>query len=133
MAESRRKQREIALEFLYQFDLVKKTLPEAENDLKFQVLDIFVKKIVLGVLGCMDKIDRLIAKSSINYEFKRLGIVDRNILRMAVYELTECPDIPAAVSINEAIELSKKFSTPESAKFVNGVLDRIKNEEKINK
>jgi transcription antitermination factor NusB len=69
--------------------------------------------------------DELITAASIKWQLSRLSQVDKSILRLAVYQLTFCPDIPPKVSINEAIELAKKFSTEQSAGFVNGVLDAV--------
>ena len=71
-------------------------------------------------------IDDAIRDQARNYEFSRLSAVDRNVLRIACQELLFCDDIPPAVAINEAIEIAKKFSTEESGKFVNGVLDNIR-------
>ena len=73
------------------------------------------------VAGC----DGLITRSTIRWQFSRLSPVDRSILRLAVYQLTSCPEIPPKVVINEAIELAKKYSTEKSGPFVNGVLDAV--------
>ena len=70
--------------------------------------------------------DARIKACSQNWDFLRIAVVDRNILRLAIYEMFFRPDIPPVVSINEAIELAKKFSTEESGAFVNGILDRVK-------
>ena len=78
------------------------------------------------------EIDQIIQKNARNYEFSRLSAVDRNILRVGTYELLKCPDVPPAVAINEAIEIAKKFSTDESGKFVNGVLDNIRKAQQTN-
>ncbi len=72
------------------------------------------------------EIDAAIREQARNYEFSRLSAVDRNVLRIACHEILFCEDIPPAVAINEAIEIAKKFSTGESGKFVNGVLDNIR-------
>ena len=74
----------------------------------------------------LTEIDTTIRVHARNYEFSRLSAVDRNVLRIACQELLFCEDIPPAVAINEAIEIAKKFSTAESGKFVNGVLDNIR-------
>ena len=71
-------------------------------------------------------IDEKIIKYTANYELKRISAVDRNILRMAIYEMLYANDVPPIVAINEAIDIAKKFGTEESGKFVNGVLDRVK-------
>ena len=71
-------------------------------------------------------IDEKISRYTANYELKRISAVDRNILRVAIYEMLFCNDVPPIVAINEAIDIAKKFGTEESGKFVNGVLDRVK-------
>lgn len=86
----------------------------------------FFISLVEGVVNYMDEIDALIHSSSKNWRISRMPLVDRNIMRIAVYELLYCPDIPAKVSINEAVDIGKKYGTRDSAAFVNGVLDRIR-------
>jgi N utilization substance protein B len=81
---------------------------------------------VQGTLAQRDAIDLRLKGVTRNWDLKRMAVIDRNVLRMAVYELTSCPDIPPKVTINEAIELGKKFSTANSGGFVNGILDRIR-------
>ena len=76
----------------------------------------------------MERIDKVIAETSENWSLERISVIDRTILRFAVYELLYCDDIPHSVSINEAIELAKKYSGDESGKFINGILDRIATE-----
>lgn len=78
-----------------------------------------------GAWGKVAESDALITSSTIRWQFSRLSPVDRSILRLAAYQLTSCPDIPAKVIINEAIELAKKYSTEKSGPFVNGVLDAV--------
>lgn len=86
----------------------------------------FCESLLRGWMAHRIEVDDVIRKNARNYEFSRLSAVDRNILRVACYELLKCPDVPPAVAINEAIEVAKKFSTEESGKFVNGVLDNIR-------
>ncbi|MBV8814449.1 MAG: transcription antitermination factor NusB, partial [Verrucomicrobia bacterium] len=81
---------------------------------------------VKGVIHEQAVIDEKIIRYTANYELKRISAVDRNILRMAIYEMLFCNDVPPIVAINEAIDIAKKFGTEESGKFVNGVLDRVK-------
>ena len=88
----------------------------------------FCETLLSGWMANRAEIDRVIAAHAKNYDFQRLSAVDRNILRIACQELIFCADVPAAVVINEAIEVAKKFSTAESGKFVNGVLDNIRRE-----
>ena len=86
----------------------------------------FCADLVRGILQKVDEVDEVIRKYAVNYELNRIAAVDRNILRMAIYEMLHCSDIPPVVSINEAIEIAKKYSAEDSGKFVNGVLDRIR-------
>jgi N utilization substance protein B len=88
----------------------------------------FADGLVEGTLGRLTDIDAELKRVMINWSLHRLAAVDRNILRMAVYELRFRDDIPPVVSINEAIDIARKFSTADSGKFVNGILDRIKGE-----
>ena len=85
----------------------------------------FAEELIKGVLGHLAEIDPLIEKTVENYRMERLTGVDRNIIRLAVYELLHATDAPPPVVINEAIEIAKKFGTNDSASFVNGILDRI--------
>lgn len=78
-----------------------------------------------GIAEEIDRVDGIIRKASVNWRLERMARVDRNILRMGAWELLHSPDIPRAVTIDEGVELAKKFGTEESSSFVNGVLDRI--------
>ena len=86
----------------------------------------FALPLVEGVLRHQAETDERITRYTENYELGRLAVVDRNILRLAIYEMLHRPDIPPVVSINEAIEIAKRFGTEESSRFVNGILDRVK-------
>jgi len=120
----RRDAREAAVQFLYQVD---KALEEfwRQNDAKQNVRD-FANDLLRGTLEKKTEIDVKIASLADNWDFERLAVVDRNILRLALYEMLFRTEIPPVVSINEAIEIAKKFSSAESGKFVNGLLDRVK-------
>lgn len=126
--------REYTLQILYQIDIRKdpedKILAEFWKGLEVetQVAD-FAAKLVIGTLRNKKKIDELISKYASNWKLTRMAVIDRNVLRMAAYELLFCDDIPPKVSINEAVDLAKKFGDVESGKFVNGILDKIKKEE----
>ena len=85
----------------------------------------FAEDLVRGTLNRLDDIDAMIEKVTENWLLKRMAAVDRNILRFAAYELLYRKDIPPAVTINEAIEIAKKFSSTESAPFINGILDKL--------
>ncbi|MBF0573710.1 MAG: transcription antitermination factor NusB [Desulfamplus sp.] len=86
----------------------------------------FFMNLVQGVLRNIEEFDDLIHANSKNWKISRMNVVDRNIMRIALYELLYCSDIPAKVSINEAVEIGKKYGTNESGSFINGILDRIK-------
>jgi N utilization substance protein B len=85
----------------------------------------FAERVVQGVYRGRRDIDALIEKQSINWKINRMPLVDRNILRLGVFELREMRDIPVTVTLNEAIELGKRYSTQESGSFINGILDKI--------
>lgn len=129
----RRKSREFALQILFQLDITKEDPLKALNCskeffLKNNIYDDFTQKLVLGVCDHCKEIDKIIERFSENWRIDRMGVVDRNILRLAVFELLYCEDIPPKVTLNEAIDLGKKFGTEDSGSFINGILDRIQNE-----
>lgn len=86
----------------------------------------FAQPLIDGMVAHLPEIDERIAKYCDNYEFRRIAPVDRNVLRLAIFEMLHRDDIPPVVSINEAIELAKTFGGPDSGRFVNGILDRVK-------
>ncbi|MFN3197565.1 MAG: transcription antitermination factor NusB [Bradymonadia bacterium] len=88
----------------------------------------FTERLVRGVMGHMTSLDELIGRCSHHWKISRMGRVDRNVLRLAAYELAFESDIPTRVTLNEAIELAKRFGTEDSGKFVNGILDHIAQE-----
>jgi transcription antitermination factor NusB len=92
-------------------------------------LHAFARRLLEGTLEARPRIDAIITDAAQNWDLRRMALVDRNILRMAVYEMLLADDIPAKVSINEAIELGKRFSTRQSGSFINGILDRIRREQ----
>jgi N utilization substance protein B len=130
----RRRAREYALQILFQIDF--KGREVGRNDFedfwldKDETEDVkkFAEEIVKGTIQSLDEIDLQIEKVAENWVLKRMAAVDRNILRFAAYEILYRKDIPSAVTINEAIEISKKFSSSESAPFINGILDRLAKE-----
>jgi N utilization substance protein B len=130
----RRKAREYALQILFQVDFKEKKidnkdLEEFWSDKKeSRNVKEFTEEIVRGTLNRLDEIDDMIEKVAENWLLKRMAAVDRNILRFAAYEILYKKNIPSAVTINEAIEIAKKFSSTESAPFINGVLDRLAKE-----
>ena len=126
----RRKAREIAIQILYQADVAGVPFSEAFATYEGyfnpspKVLS-FARELVNGVAEKQEEIDKVIERYSKNWKLSRMSAIDRNILRLATYELLFRPDIPPKVSINEAVELAKAFGTEESASFVNGILDAI--------
>ncbi|HWL53645.1 MAG TPA: transcription antitermination factor NusB [Chthoniobacteraceae bacterium] len=127
----RREGRETAIQFLYHRDLNGEG--DAETVEAFWSLRPAPRRVrefgmtlAQGVIGQLEVIDERIRKAASNYELHRIAAVDRNILRLAIYEMLFCPEIPPVVSINEAIEIAKRFGSEDSGRFVNGVLDRIR-------
>ena len=88
----------------------------------------FADTLIRGVLGQLDVLDNVIRKHAKNWDLHRMAVVDRNVMRLAIHEMLTRHDIPPVVSINEAVDIAKKFSTPESGKFVNGILDKVKDD-----
>ena len=88
----------------------------------------FAEPLIRGVLEHRAELDEIIRKYAENWELHRIANVDRNILRLAIFEMQHREDIPPVVSINEAVEIAKKFSTQDSGRFVNGILDKVKGE-----
>jgi len=89
---------------------------------------LFAEPLIRGVLERRDELDEQIKKHAKNWDFHRIAAVDRNIMRLAIYEMLHRDDIPPVVSINEAVDIAKKFSTQDSGKFVNGILDKVRGE-----
>jgi N utilization substance protein B len=123
--------RELALQVVYQLDLRgAEVLDQVDELLREQTTDPevlgFAGELVAGVWEHRKQIDEKIEQVAKNWEIKRMAAIDRNVLRVATFELLFRDDIPALVSINEAIDIAKKFSTPKSGKFVNGILDNIR-------
>jgi N utilization substance protein B len=153
MMGTRRKAREIALQILYQLD-VQEQLTDVQALALFwehfarraedepadpadpahpnhpnhkegaEATHAFADRLVRGVRAHLTDIDALITRASRNWRLERMARVDRNLLRLAVFELMEGGDVPAKVAINEAIEIAKRYGTAESPAFVNGILDR---------
>ena len=127
---ARRKARELALQMLYQHDLsgnTPDTIVSTFEDLqksKPNTRD-FATKIFRGTLDNLEKIDEMIAQQADNWRLSRMAVVDRNIIRMSIYEFLHEEDTPKLVIIDEAIEIGKKFGTQKSSQFINGILDGI--------
>ncbi|MEW6274256.1 MAG: transcription antitermination factor NusB [Bacillota bacterium] len=127
---SRRQAREFALQVLFQVD-IGKARPEAameyaarEKSLNQEDLA-FARKIIQGTLEYLEPIDRVISRVSHDWELNRMAAVDRNIIRLALFEIFYCADIPLAVSVDEAVELAKAYGTDDSSRFINGILGKV--------
>jgi len=127
---TRRKSRELAMQALFCMDTLKNEsneLMERLSEMLNPPADIrpFYLTLVKGVIENKNDIDQLMERFSSNWKMNRMSCVDRNIIRIAVYELLYCQDIPPKVSINEAVDIGKLYSTKESGAFINGILDGI--------
>lgn len=141
IGQSRRACREAALQALYQFDSLGEfslaalqffldhfpAQQEIDDDDAAEriVADDFCRMLVQGVVENVTFIDGEISKASANWSIERMARVDRNVLRLAIFEMAFLDDVPHKVSINEAIEISKRFCAPDARVFINGVLDRV--------
>ncbi len=127
----RRKSRELAMQALFYMDM--------ERDNSQMIYDLFCRdfnpsedilpffeRLVKGVIEYRSEIDKLVERFSNNWKINRMSGVDRNIMRIAVFELLYCSDIPYKVSINEAVDIGKKFGTVDSGGFINGIIDSIR-------
>lgn len=135
---TRRSSREIALQFLYQEDFTLGSGQQYGYDL-MERFDLFCNlfqvnkkargyaiELLQGVSSNLERLDLLISEAATNWRLSRIAPTDRNLLRIAVYELLEKKDVPPQVAINEAVEIAKRFAGDDSPKFINGVLDAIK-------
>ena len=132
----RRLSREMALKVLFQIDLVSTNIEEVlkysfENGVFPDEVKEFTLILVKGVTSNLSEIDKAINDYTNNWSLERITNIDRNILRMAIYEILYLKNIPKSVSINEAVELAKKYGTKSSSSFVNGVLGKIDKNDKI--
>jgi len=132
----RTRAREFAMQVLYQMDIT-----HEEGDVSLanfwqglsaehieESIKEFTQEIIKGVTQNFDELDKKISQYATNWQLSRMAVVDRNILRLGCFELMFRQDIPPKVSINEAVELAKKYSGQESGKFVNAILDKIRKE-----
>ncbi len=127
--------REHALKILYQFDITKRPMEAVvesywkSEETKDQEIITYANLLAQGVGGQITAIDHKISDYATNWQIKRMAIIDRNVMRIGLYELQHTTDIPPKVAINEAVELAKKYGDLESSKFVNGILDKIHKKE----
>jgi N utilization substance protein B len=127
---SRRKARELALQMLFQYDIAgnePRTIVQTFEELQKARLPIrdFAVRIFEGTVENLEKIDGMIVAQAENWRISRMAVVDRNIIRMSIYEFLHESDTPKLVIIDEAIEIAKKFGTQKSSQFINGILDGI--------
>jgi len=131
MLGQRRRAREYALQMLFQIDLSGGTPDEIFEDF-WSPMEVtpevreFAERLVRGTIDDVESLDTAIAAATEHWRIERMATVDRNVLRLATYELMREPDVPAAVVIDEAIEIAKKYGSEDSGKFINGVLDSIR-------
>ncbi|HXU07929.1 MAG TPA: transcription antitermination factor NusB [Blastocatellia bacterium] len=130
---ARRKARICALQMLFQYDVARPSVEEltsgyweAFGDDMGNVPHEFSDKLALGAISHLDEIDALIKRRAENWRIQRMAVVDRNLLRLAIYEFLFESDTPKTVVINEALEIARRFSTFEATQFINGILDAIK-------
>lgn len=123
----RREAREKSLQALYQIDIANSNAEEAmESVLDGAPTDEYFKKLVMGITENREQIDVMIRDNLENWTLERLANIDRNLLRIAVYEMVHSEDVPVSVAMNEAIEIAKKFGDDQSSSFVNAVLSKVK-------
>ena len=127
---SRRKSREIALQALYHSEFSSIPALEALETVKtnFEAnrkAFAYARELIQGVLEHWDGVNELLESQAANWRMDRMSLIDRNIMRIAIYEICHREDVPASVAINEAIEVTKRFSTDEAGPFINGILDAI--------
>lgn len=132
----RTKAREYALQLLYSCDVTNEPIQDLssfwarqEEGVEEEVKT-FAELLTSGVVSRKEEIDKKISSFATNWQLERMAVVDRNILRMGCFELLFLEDIPAKVSINEAVDLAKRYSGEDAGKFVNGILDRIREDSK---
>jgi N utilization substance protein B len=151
MVGPRRRSRVVALQILHQMDVSPELAADAALGLYFGQLASrgveiavdedepglsetgpidrpLVEQLIRGIFGCRGELDKMVAAASKNWRIERMALVDRNVIRLALYEIKFCPEVPVAVAINEAIELCKQFGSAEASAFVNGLLDRAVDE-----
>ena len=137
MLRKRTQARECALQILYQYEMNPEPLPEILAKFWFQQDETFsedirdfAEKLALGTVEHQTEIDKIVERYADNWELSRMATIDRNVMRLATFELLYLANVPPKVTLNEAVNLAKKFSQEESGKFVNGILDKINHTEK---
>jgi N utilization substance protein B len=131
MMGKRRRAREAAVQYHFWRDLQRGEAPDKIDEFWAfcpapERVREFAQPLIEGMVAHLPDIDERIRRYCENYEFRRISAVDRNVLRLAIYEMLYRDDIPPVVSINEAIDLSKQYSSADAKRFINGILDRMK-------
>ena len=134
--EPRHKAREAAVQMLYQWEVGRQPMPEvirsfwthapAASASYPEALQAFASTLAAGTVEHVAELDRHLAEAAKNWRVERMNVMDRLILRLAIYELVYTPDVPPLVVIDEALELARTFSTDEAVKFINGILDAVR-------
>jgi N utilization substance protein B len=131
----RRKSRELALQFFYGHDLQDRSC--TEDALRAELLEFcecfkneqkalpYAQQLIIGICARRQEIDSSLSRCSHNWRVERMSLVDRNILRIAAYEIQYVEDVPATVVINEALEIAKRYAEPDAVGFINGILDGL--------
>lgn len=128
----RRRARECALQMLFSFDLARPSVEELIDNYWGEMAEAaedvrnFANELVAGTINHLDDIDERIRLRTEHWRIPRMAVVDRNLLRLAIYEFVYQPSTPKTVAINEALEIARRFSTTEATQFINGILDAIK-------
>jgi len=129
---ARRRARECALQMLFSYDVARPSVEElletywGEMAEAAEEVRVFANELAIGTISNLDEIDERIRLRAEHWRIPRMAIVDRNLLRMAIYEFIFQPNTPRTVAINEALEIARRFSTHEATQFINGILDAIK-------
>lgn len=125
----RRKARELTLEALYRAEIAGEAVDAVLEDIFSRVdeqeVRPYTERLTRETFAHLEEIDKMIGEIVANWDLSRIAVIDKNILRFAICELLYFEDIPLKVTIDEAIEIAKKYSTPDSGRFVNGILDRV--------
>lgn len=135
----RRKSREFALQMMFQWDICKDSFAAVQstfwslNEGVDEEVKHFTNRLVEGTIDNVERIDVILARHAEHWRVPRMAAVDRNVLRLGTYELLIETTTPQAVVINEALEIARKFSTPESIQFINGILDSIRKDKEDEK
>ena len=121
----RREARELLLSALYRCEFIPATLDEVFEDTDPADQREYIETVFNGIRDRQPEIDHMLGEKTVGWKFERLALLDRNILRIGVYELLYFDDVPPEVALDQAVELAKKFGTEQARKFINGILDRI--------